>query len=52
MKTDLNKGSGKFMLHLTDQERKKLKLIAVAQNTTMQSLIKYLLHNQKSIQDL
>ena len=52
MKTDLHKGSGKFMLTLTPQERKKLKLIAVAQNTTMQSIIKYLLHNKISIEDI
>lgn len=52
MKDSNLKGSGKFMLHLTDQERKKLKLIAVENNTTMHSLIKYLIQSKKSINEL
>lgn len=46
------KSSGKFLLMLTDEERKKIKLIAVQKGTTMQSLIRYLISTKKSIEDL
>lgn len=52
MKQELEKSSSKFMLTLTPQERKKLKLLSIEKNTTMQSLLKYLLHNKISIEDL
>ena len=52
MNKDTTKSSAKFMLTLTAQERKKLKMIAVKNNTSMNSLVKYLLQTNKSIDDL
>jgi hypothetical protein len=52
MKETKERSSGKFMLTLTASERKKLKLIAVQRNTTMQSLIRHLIQTSKSIDDL
>ena len=53
MKDNLTeKSSGKFMLTLTTDERKRLKVVAVQKNTTMNSIIKHLIHTKKSIEDL
>lgn len=52
MNKDTTKSSSKFMLHLTADERKKLKMIAVKQGCSMNSLVKYLLQTNKSIDDL
>lgn len=52
MNKDTHKSSSKFMLHLSADERKKLKLIAVKQGTSMNSLVKYLLQTNKSLDEL
>jgi predicted HicB family RNase H-like nuclease len=44
--------SGDFLLRLTKEERKKIKLISVQRNTTMQSLIRHILNNNLEISDL
>ena len=41
--------SGDFLLRLTKEERKKIKLISVQRNTTMQSLIRQILNNNLEI---
>lgn len=46
------RSSSKFMLTLTEEERKKLRVIAVQKNTTMQSLIKHLMQTNKTIEEL
>lgn len=43
---------GMFMLQLTPEERKKLKLISIQRETTMQSLIRHLLHTGKTLEQL
>jgi hypothetical protein len=44
--------SGDFILKLTAAERKKLKLIAVERNTTMQSLVRHLIQTNKTIESI
>jgi hypothetical protein len=44
--------SGDFILKLTASERKKLKLIAVERNTTMQSIVRHLLQTNRTIDSL
>jgi len=41
-----------LLLRLTKEEKKVLKLRAVQNNTTMTSLIRYLITNNKTISDL
>jgi hypothetical protein len=52
MKELKKESSGHFLLRLTREERKKIKLVSVQRNTTMQSLIKYILHNNLEIDNL
>jgi len=52
MKEEKRESSGHFLLRLTKEERKKIKLISVQRNTTMQSLIKYILQNNLEIEEL
>lgn len=46
------KSSGTFMLRLSTEERAKLKAVATRNNTTMQSLVRYLIQTEKTIEDL
>jgi hypothetical protein len=41
-----------FILKLTAEERKKLKILSVQKNTTMQSLIRNLIHTGKTIEEI
>ena len=50
MKTEQKKGD--FLLRLTPEERKKLKLLATHKNTTMQGLVRYLIQSKKTIDEL
>lgn len=43
---------GMFMLKLTPEERKKLKLLSIQKETTMQSLIRHLLHTGKTLDEI
>ena len=52
MMTNKEKSSATFLLRLTPEERKKLKLKSVQMGTTMQSLLKHLLFQNKKIEDL
>ena len=44
--------SGTFMLKLSPDEKAKLKAVATRNNTTMQSLVRYLIQTNKTIEDL
>jgi len=44
--------SGTFMLKLTTDEKAKLKAVATKNNTTMQSLVRYLIQTNKTIEEL
>ena len=44
--------SGNFMLKLTTDEKAKLKAVATRNNTTMQSLVRYLIQTNKTIEEL
>ena len=46
------KSSGTFMLTLTNEERKKLKLNAAEIGISMQNLIRQLIYTKKTIDDL
>jgi len=52
MMANKEKSSATFLLRLTQEERKKLKLKSVQMNVTMQSLAKHLLFQGKKIEDL
>ena len=44
-----NTSSGKFMLRLTDEERRKIKIIAIQRGTTMQNLIREFITTKENI---
>ena len=44
--------SGTFMLKLSSDEKAKLKAVATKNNTTMQSLVRYLIQTKKTIESL
>ena len=44
--------SGTFMLKLSTDEKAKLKEVATRNNTTMQSLVRYLIQTNKTIEEL
>ena len=41
-----------FLLKLSTEEKRKLKIIAAKKNTTVTSLIRHLMYNNKTIEDL
>jgi len=44
--------TAKFLLKLTHEERKKLKLRSIELNTTIQSLIRIMLTSNKTLKDI
>jgi hypothetical protein len=44
--------SAKFLLKLTPEERKQLRIKSIELNTSMQSLIRIMLHSSKTINDI
>ena len=41
-----------FLLKLSSEEKRKLKMIAADKNTTVTSLIRHLIYSKKTIEDL
>ncbi len=41
-----------FLLRLTKDEKKKLHIVAARNNTTITSLVRYLLSNNKTLEEL
>jgi hypothetical protein len=54
MKVELEQKSTSngFMLKFTQEEKKKLQMAAMQNNTTITSVIKYLINTKKTIEDL